>query len=79
MARYAIIEDGVVVNVAEATNEFAATKGWILVDQESVGWTYTNGVFSPPTPTPTLELVASTKEQLMAELAALTVKIQALE
>jgi len=79
MARYAIIEDGLVVNVAEATSDFAAAKGWILVDQESVGWTYADGVFTPPTPAPTLEPSAPTKEQLMAQLAALSAQIQALE
>jgi hypothetical protein len=44
-----------------------------------IGWDYADGQFiKPPAPEPE-PAPAPTKEQLMAELAALTAKIQALE
>lgn len=77
--RYAIIENGVVVNVVVADADYAAEQGWIECPDAGPGWTYADGVFTAPvvvepTPAPT-----PTKEQLMAELTALTAKIQALE
>lgn len=82
--RYAVIENGVVANVVVADAEFAASQGWVACPHASPGWLYTNGVFSEPikpaTPDPEpAPTPAPTKEQLMAELAALTAKIQALE
>jgi hypothetical protein len=78
--RYAIIENGVVINVAEADAEFAVQQGWVECPTAGPGWTYANGVFTAPPPAPIPEPPpAPTKEQLMAELAALTAKIQALE
>lgn len=47
--RYAIIENGVVVNIAEAEPEFAAEKGWIeLPDGIGIGCTYDGESFSQP-------------------------------
>lgn len=72
-----VIENGVVVNTIEVESlDFMPG----LVDAEnegSIGDTYENGQFIKP-PAPPAE-PAPTKEQLMAELAALTAKIQALE
>ena len=48
MARYAIIEDNVVVNVAEAEAEFAATQGWIEAGDAGIGWLWDGKQFSPP-------------------------------
>ena len=48
MARYAIIEDNVVVNVAEAEAEFAATQGWIEAGDAGIGWLWDGESFSPP-------------------------------
>lgn len=53
--RYAIIKDKIVVNIAVATPEFAATQGWIacpLHDENNnpvqPGFLYENGKFSKP-------------------------------
>lgn len=81
MKNYAIIENGKVVNTVVADADYAATQGWILCESGGIDWDYVNGQFidnrpvlPEPTPAP-----APTKEQLMAELSALTAKIQALE
>lgn len=79
--RWAIIENHTVINVAAAAEEYAIQQGWIpCPDHAGPGWGYIDGTFTEPLPT--LENIAPpapTKEQLMAELAALTAKIQALE
>ena len=81
MPNYAIIENGKVINTVVAEADYAATKGWGELTNGGIGWDYVNGQFvdnrpvSPePTPAP-----APTKEQLMAQLAALSAQIQALE
>jgi len=55
--RYAIIENGLVVNVIVADAGFiaahvAAPKTAVAVDgiQCGPGWTYSNGTFTPPDP-----------------------------
>jgi hypothetical protein len=73
------IENGVVVNTIEVESlDFMPN----LVDGEnvgSIGDRYENGQFIKP-PEPTIEPTpAPTKEQLMAQLAALSAQIQALE
>jgi hypothetical protein len=79
--RYAIIENGVVVNVVIADAEYAAQQGWITCPDAGPGWTYANGVFTapvvvePPAPTPA---PAPTKEELLAQLQAIQAQIQAL-
>jgi hypothetical protein len=76
--RYAIIENGLVTNVVVADAQIAAENGWIACPDAGPGWTYANGVFTEPVvvePTPT---PAPTKEELLAELQALTAKINAL-
>ena len=77
--RYAIIENGVVVNVALAEADYAAEQGWIDCPDAGPGWTYANETFTAPTMQEPTAPAAPTKEQLMAELTALTAKIQALE
>lgn len=76
--RYAIIENGLVANVVVADANLASENGWVDCPVAGPGWTYVNGVFTAP---PEAEVVApatQTKEELMAELTALTAKIQAL-
>lgn len=47
--RFAIIEDGKVVNIVVATPEFAAQHGWIeCPDAVSIGWDYNDGVITQP-------------------------------
>ena len=81
MPNFAIIKNGKVVNIVVAEEEYAAEQGWIaLPDGAGVDWDYTNGQFIDNRPVP--EIVAPpapTKEQLMAQLAALSAQIQALE
>lgn len=78
-----IIENGIVVNTIVVDSlDFMA--GLIEAPEGTgIGWSYVNGQFVDNRPQP--EVVAppappaSTKEQLIVELAALTAKIQALE
>jgi hypothetical protein len=77
--RYAIIENGVVANVVIAEAHTAHMSGWIECPNAGPGWTYADGVFTEPVVVEPTAPAAPTKEQLMAELAALTAKIQALE
>lgn len=47
--RYAIIENGIVVNAAEAEPDFAQSQGWILLPDDAYIWDiYENGVFTRP-------------------------------
>ncbi len=47
---YAIVENGVVVNVA--VSESALFPNWIQSDVAQIGWTYDGSAFHPPTPPP---------------------------
>jgi len=81
MQTYAVIENGKVVNVCLATAEDVKPSNWVLCEKGGIDWDYVNGQFidnrpKPPEPEP---VPAPTKEELMAELAALTLKIQSLE
>jgi len=77
--RYAIIENGVAVNVAIADAEYAAQQGWVECPDAGPGWTYADGVFTAPVIVPPPAPPAPTKEELMAQLNALSAQIQALE
>lgn len=79
MTNYAVIENGKVINTVVAEADYAATKGWVELTSGGIDWDYVNGQFVDNRPVPeVVETPAPTKEQLMAELAALTAKIQAL-
>ena len=80
MPNYAIIQNGKVVNAVVAETDYAQTQGWTLLpDGVGVDWDYdgTNFIDNRPKPETTTppEL---TKEQLLAQLADLTTKINAL-
>jgi hypothetical protein len=77
--RYAIIENGVAVNVVVANAEYAAQQGWIECPDAGPGWTYADGVFTAPVVVEPTPAPAPTKEQLLAQLNALSAQIQALE
>jgi hypothetical protein len=79
MANYAVIENAKVVNVCIAEVSDTKPDNWVLCESGGIGWDYTNGQFVDNRPVPEAPAPAPTKEQLMAELAALTTKIQALE
>jgi hypothetical protein len=51
--QYAIIDNGSVINIAEATPEYAASQGWIDANKASIGdtWDGTNFTATPPLPT----------------------------
>ena len=46
--KYAVIENGIVSNIVEATPEFAQENNWVECDFASVGWLYENGEFKEP-------------------------------
>ena len=50
--KYAVIENGVVTNIAEADEAFAAEQGWVQSDTAQIGWTYDGETFTPPAPKP---------------------------
>jgi hypothetical protein len=81
MPNFAIIENGKVVNTAVAEADYAAERGWVaLPDNAGIAWDYIDGQFIDNRPVP--EVVtppAPTKEELLAQLNALSAQIQALE
>lgn len=84
MNKYAHIENGKVVNTVIADEEFAAIQGWILIPDgvlAGIDWDYVDGQFIDNRVKPEIppEASAPTKEQLMAQLTALSAQIQALE
>jgi len=76
--RYAIVENGLVTNVVVAEAYIAHNNGWIDCPVAGPGWTYADGVFTAPVIVAPTAPAAPTKEQLLAELQALTAKINAL-
>jgi hypothetical protein len=72
------IENGVVVNTIEVES-LDFMPGLVEATEGSIGDRYENGQFIKPVVPEPEPAPAPTKEQLMAELAALTTKIQALE
>ena len=81
--RFAIIENGVVVNLVLADDEYAAEQGWVFapdyVDGKvlSTKWLYNGSTFIQPDVVITTK-PEPTKEELLAQLAELTAKIQTL-
>jgi len=83
--RFAYINDGMVYDSIEVRPETIFNLGYASLfvevpDEVRSGWSFDGTNFAPPPePDPIPEPAAPTKEELMAELAALTAKIQALE
>jgi hypothetical protein len=80
MPNYAVIENNKVVNMCVASSEDVKPSNWVMCENGGIDWDYVNGQFVDNRPV--LEVVtqpAPTKEQLMAQLAALSAQIQALE
>jgi hypothetical protein len=81
MASYAVIENGLVVNAAEAEADYAAEQGWVLLTEGAgIGWSYVDGEFvdNRPVPEPAPTPPPPTKEQLFAQLQALQAQIESL-
>lgn len=62
--RAAIVENGVVINVALAAESFAREQGWILSDTAQIGWLYNGKTFSAP------GTEQQSKTDLLASIAA---------
>lgn len=56
--KYAVIDGNKVVNLAEASPEFAAEQGWVEAQNAKIGDLYENGVFTTPPPDADLEAAA---------------------
>lgn len=80
---YARIENDIVFELAvfdSIENRFHPSLIWVECTEDTkYGDLYKNGVFTTPLQPEIVIPPAPTKEQLMAELIALTAKIQALE
>ena len=48
--RFAILENDIVVNVAEAAQDFGLAQGWIASDVAQIGDSHDNGTFTKPAP-----------------------------
>lgn len=78
--RYAIINNGVVTNVAWVEDaQFAADQGWLACGATvQPGDLYDGTTYTRPEPTSVPAPVAPTKEELLAQLQALQAQIAAL-
>ena len=65
---FAIVQGGVVVNIAAADADFAASVGWVPTGEAgiAIGWLWDGAQFSPPEPPP------RQPEELQAEIVAAT-------
>lgn len=72
-----VIENGVVTNTVEVAS-LTAMPNLVEATEGGIGWTYANGVFTPPAPSEPANKTP-TKEELAAQIAALSAQIQALE
>lgn len=82
--KYVFVKNGVVADVAQVNpatifQENYAKQFIEAPDEVTHWWTYADGVFTAPVIVEPATPAEPTKEQLMEELAALTLKIQALE
>lgn len=66
--RYAIVNDGVVTNVAVSAAPLEAN--WIASDVAQVGWTFDGQAFTPPDPVVIVPEVVSMRQARLALLAA---------
>lgn len=67
--RYAIIENGKVINIVTAPAELATAQGWIESDIAQINDDFIDGAFRPP-PVDTAPIAAQTRERRNALLAA---------
>lgn len=72
-----VIENGVVTNTIEVES-LDVLPGLVEATVGGIGWKFDGSTFAEPDPVVEPTPPEPTKEQLMAELAALTAKIQSL-
>jgi hypothetical protein len=75
--RFAIMDGATVVNVAEATPDYAAAQGWIPAGKAGPGWTKQGAAFIPPADAPAP--VELTKAQLVAAIDYLGAQVMAIK
>jgi len=75
--RYAIVENGLVVNVVIGQPEIKSNQALVECPNAGIGWGYVGGNFVEPEEQESIT-VPLTKEQLLAQIEALTAQIQAL-
>lgn len=77
MPNYAIIENGKVINTVVAESDYATEQGWVkLPEGVGIDFDYVNGQFVDNRPKPEIvEQPQPTKEELLAQIQALTEKI----
>lgn len=78
--KFAIIENGMVVNTVIAEHVFAIEHGWVeCPDEVGIGWNYDTTNFIDNRPEPVLtNLTQPTKEDLLQQIQDLSAKIQSL-
>lgn len=76
--RYAIIENGIVVNVIIADADYATQNELIACPNAGPGWGYMDGVFIAPIEQSISETPTPTKEELLTQLQTLQQQIEAL-
>tara|TARA_R110000822_G_scaffold205561_1_gene342063 strand:- start:1165 stop:1398 length:234 start_codon:yes stop_codon:yes gene_type:complete len=72
------IKDGLVVNTI-VVDSLDVLPDLVEATEGGIGWSYSNGVFTAPTPSVSQEPTSPTREELLAQLSALSAQIQALE
>jgi len=83
--KYAVIENNLVVNIVEAESDFAAQMGWITypeyIDEKvvGIGWKFDGSSWTEPDPVVEPTPSSPDKEELLAQLNALTTQINSLE
>lgn len=80
MIKYAVIENGKIINTVISDSDYALSQGWVECDKNAgIGWSYINGqfiderIYPEPDPEP-----APTKENLLAQIQALQAQIASL-
>lgn len=76
--RYAIIENGIVVNVIIADADYATQNGLVACPNAGPGWGYMDGIFTAPIEQSISETPTPTKEELLTQLQTLQQQIEAL-
>lgn len=78
--KYAVIENGKVVNLVISDADYAAHQQWVLADENvQIGFDYLNGEFVDNRPEPgVVGIEPPTKEELLAQLEEIQKQILAL-